>query len=296
MNKKTIICLTIIFLLIFSTIGSSQIQKIVLEISKNQLPNNSEKPHPWPKFRHDLKNTGNTNYTGPESPTLFWKYKTDNGIISSAAIKNDGTIYFGSGWNLSAIKKGSIYAIHSNGTLKWKYTINKGFSSSPAIGPDSTIYLSGLDGSLYAFIDENTEALLEWKKPLKFFFNLCSPAVDSEGIIHIGSPSYDYFQIYPNSITKYRYKTDWCIISSPAINEQGTTYIGSKDHNLYAFNSEPATLKWKFPTGTFYDGHLVDSSPAIGYDGTIYFGTDPYGAFEQDPIITETNIWAVNPD
>jgi outer membrane protein assembly factor BamB len=299
MKKTNIILIVSIIQIIFLSIGAAeQINNLSLKdnLAKEIIHTRKDIDHPWPMFRHDLKHTGYTEYTGPASPTLSWKYTVNNGIVSSAAISNNNTIYVGTGWNLSSLQKGSLYAFHTDGTLKWKYADNKGFFSSPSLGPDGIIYITGLDGALYAFRDEGTFTSVEWKKPLKFFFNLCSPAVDENGIIHVGSPSYDYYQIYPNSITKYRYQTDWCIISSPAIDTNGTVYIGSKDHNVYAFSNNPPALKWKFSTGIFYDGHLVDSSPAIGKDGTIYVGTDPYGAFDIDPIEVYTNFWAINPD
>ena len=55
-------------------------------------------------------------------------------------------------------------------------------------------------------------------------------------------------------------------------------------------------LRWKSPTGQFFDGHLVDSSPAIGEDGTIYFGTDQFGAWGQIPVPVDSGLWSVNPD
>ena len=252
--------------------------------------------HPWPMFRHDPQHTGYTSYTGPPQPEIKWKFIADKGIVSSAAIAYDGTIYFGSGWESGDIEGGSIYALNSDGTLKWRYKSERGFFSSPAIGPDNIIYISSLDGSLYALKDEGKKASLLWEKPLEFFFNLCSPLIDPNGLIHIGSPSFNYYQINPDGTTHWNYKTEWCIISSPAMDTNGVIYIGSKDHNLYAFNTNPPSLKWKFPTGAFYDGHLVDSSPAIGNDGTIYVGTDPYGAYGQDPVMVRDNIWAIHPD
>jgi outer membrane protein assembly factor BamB len=247
-------------------------------------------------FRHDIKHTARTKYTGPPTPDLSWKYKIDDGIVSSAAIHADGTIYVGGGFDKFNLTDPNLYAFNQDGSLKWKYNGKHGFFSSPSITSDGTIYCVSNGDYLFSLEDAETHANLNWKTRLEYFFGLCSPMVGDDGTIHVGSPSYYYFQVNPDGTIKWRYKTDWCIISSPAIDDYGTVYIGSKDHNLYAFDEIGQKLKWKFATGEFYDGHLIDSSPAIGDDGTIYFGTDPYGAVGQDPIQVTTNFWAVNPN
>ena len=297
MKVKKLFAALILFLFFISIEAAAYNTNQNLNTEKEQVIKQTLKsPHPWPMFRHDIKHTGQTNITGPTTPTISWKFHVDNGIVSSAAISNNDTIYIGTGWNLSSLQQGSLYAFYTDGRLKWKHTVSNGFFSSPAIGPSDIIYITSLDGDLYAIRDDQTEATTLWTKPLKFFFNLCSPVIDENGIIHVGSPSYEYFQIYPDGLLKWKYKADWCIISSAAIDDNGIIYIGSKDHNLYAFTSNPPGLQWKFSTGEFYDGHLVDSSPAIGKDGTIYVGTDPYGAYQIEPINVKTNFWAVNPN
>ena len=162
---------------------------------QNTINESDNQEHPWPMFRHDLKHTGRTQYTGPPTPTLAWKLTTEDAIVSSAAIAADGTIYFGGGFNIDKTNDPNLYALHSNGTLKWKYEINHGFFSSPAIGPNNTIYITALDGYLYAIKDKNYFGELQWIKYLGFSFNLCSPSVWMNETIHVGSPSFDYFQL-----------------------------------------------------------------------------------------------------
>ncbi|MFA6473051.1 MAG: PQQ-binding-like beta-propeller repeat protein, partial [Candidatus Latescibacterota bacterium] len=70
-----------------------------------------------------------------------------------------------------------------------------------------------------------------------------------------------------SNVVKWKYQTDWAILSSPAINTDGTVYIGSNDNYLYAINYD-GTLKWRYQTGNF-----VYSTPAIGADGTVYVGS-----------------------
>jgi len=295
MKKKKIISIQIIFSILIILFISNSLTGIELTNDEtiNQFENSE---HPWPMFRHDLKHTARTKYTGPPSPDLSWKYKTDDGIVSSAAIHSDGTIYVGAGFDKFNLKDRYLYAFNPDGTLKWKFDGTHGFFSSPAIGPDDSIYCVSNGDFLFSLEDADTHANLNWKTRLEYFFGLSSPTVGNDGTIHVGCPSYNYFQVNPDGTIKWSYKTDWCIISSPAIDDYGTVYIGSKDHNLYAFSEDEPQLKWKYEVGDFYDGHLVDSSPAIGNDGTIYFGTDPYGASGQNPIQVTTNFWAVNPN
>ena len=252
---------------------------------------------PWPMFRHDLKHSGYTPYTGPATPTLAWTFPVNDGIVSSPTIGTDGTIYFGAGWHFLSTDDHDFYALYPDGTLKWSFEGGSGFFSSAALGPDDTIYVTCLDGHLYALQDMGTHAQQQWKTYLDYSFALSSPAVGHDGTVYVGSPSFAFYAISPtDGAIEWGWYSNWCIISSPAIGDDGIIYVGSKDHYLYAFDDAAETFAWRFSTGAFYDGHLVDSSPAIGPDGTIYFGTDQYGAAGQTPVPVETSFWAVNPD
>ena len=264
---------------------------------------------PWPMFRHDLQHTGRTQYTGPSTPTLAWTFPVNDAITSSPSIGHDGTIYVGAGgyydrfgWGVGG-RDSSLYAINPDGSLKWQFKTNKGtfaagIFSSPAIGPDGTIYFGSLDHYLYALEDSITYAKMRWKAYLGLEQVYGSPALGQDGTIYVGSLNFRFYAINPDGSIKWNYYTDWCIFSSPAIGSNGEIYVGSKDHHLYSFEDSITygKLRWKSPTGQFFDGHLVDSSPAIGEDGTIYFGTDQYGAWGQIPVPVDSGLWAVNPD
>jgi len=78
-------------------------------------------------------------------PKLFETQSGKETITSSAAIANEGTIYFGDGVD-------TFYALDLNGTEKWHYsTRGAGFSASPAIGKDGTVYIASVDHKVYAF-------------------------------------------------------------------------------------------------------------------------------------------------
>ena len=252
---------------------------------------------PWPMFRHDLHHTGRSPYTGPASPTVKWVFTANDGIASSPAIGSDGTIYVGAGWNFSGVTDSSLYAIHPEGNLKWRFRTKGGIFSSPAIGPDGTIYFGSFDRHLYAVEDSITYGKLRWKTHLGHWI-YSSPSIGQDGTIYMGNLTSKVYAIDSLGEVKWTYQTLWCVFSSAAIGRDGNIYIGSKDEHLYAFEDlgTRGKVRWKYATGEFYDGHLVDSSPAIGPDGTIYVGTDPYGAVGQTPVPVTTVFFAVKPD
>ena len=97
----------------------------------------------------------------------------------------------------------------------------------------------------------------------------CSPVIDNDGTIYIGST--EFYAVYPNGTLKWKYDVPYRIFSSaPAIDENGIVYVGTiwaMPNYLYAFYTTNGTLKWRYAAGDD-----ITSSPAIGDDGTIYFG------------------------
>ena len=252
---------------------------------------------PWPSFRHDLQNTGRSDFTGPATPAVEWTFQATDAIASSAVIAGDGTVYFGAGTFEAGQTDSSLYALNADGSLKWRFHANGGVFSSPAIGPDDGLYFSVLDGSIYAVDDNGSEGTLRWTVPLHFIVHR-SPTIAPDGTVFVGSLDFSMYAIDPQGETRWTYQTDWCIFSTAAIGSSGEIYFGSKDHRLYCFEDSVTYGKklWQHASGEFYDGHLVDSSPAIGEDGTLYVGTDPFGATGQTPVPVDTVFFAVNPD
>ena len=113
---------------------------------------------PWPMFRHDVKHTGYTPFTGPATPTVAWTFSGSDAFASSPTIGNDGTIYVGAGASLPGATDHNLYALNPDGTLKWSYEGGDGFFSSPALGPENTIYVAGLDGAMDLQIDGQIKA------------------------------------------------------------------------------------------------------------------------------------------
>jgi len=259
----------------------------------------SAQQSPWPMFRHDQQHTGQTPYTGPATPDFQWSYQTNDGIASSPSIGHNGTIYVGSGGYFGSLSDSCLYAVNPDGSLKWKYKADLGVFSSPAIANDGTIYVGAMDSHLYCIHDSVTYGKLNWRTNLGDEWPVySSPTIGPDGRIYVGCLNFHFYCLDTDGVIDWSYFTNWCVFSSPVFEPGGLVYVGSKDHNLYCFDpiNYAGDFEWKFSTGQFYDGHLVDCSPMVGPDGTIYFGTDPFGAQGNQPVPVENSFWAVNPD
>lgn len=207
----------------------------------------------WPKFRHDARNTGRSTFTGPDVPSLKWKFTTGSSVYSSPAIGADGVVYVGSG-------NGNLYAILPDGTLKWNYGTGGPISSSPAIAADGTIYVGSIDKNLYAI---NPDGTLKWRLTTGGGVT-SSPAIGEDRTVYVGSGDKMLYAINADGTLKWSFFTGDEVQSSPAIGADGTVYVGSRNGRLYALRPD-GTLNWSFPAGDW-----IASSPAIGGDGTIY--------------------------
>src|SRR3990167_6570234 len=163
---------------------------------------------PWPMFRHDLKHTGRSSYTGSSKNYLQWVYPVGSST-STPAIGTDSTIYVGS-------YDKNLYAINPDGTLKWSYTTKDNVVSSPAVGTNSTIYVGSYDGNLYAI---NKDGTLKKDPPPSLGNQIySSPAVGNNETIYIGSRNDGYFYSLDSNLgTRWRRRLLDSINSSPAI-------------------------------------------------------------------------------
>jgi outer membrane protein assembly factor BamB len=222
---------------------------------------------PQPKFQHDNNNTGQSEYTGPQTNGTKWKYEGQ--ISRYPVIGSDGTIYTA----IRASEGNYLCALNPNGTQKWNYTlIDFGYvSTAAAIDSDGTIYF-GTSGSsdYYLFYALNPNGTQKWNYSVGEIMQ-SSPAIGSDGTIYFGCRSGVFYALNPNGTQKWNYTTEYDIRSAPAIGNDGTIYFqsgrpGSETYggNFYALNPN-GTLKWKYYTGSY--GAI---SPAIGSDGTIY--------------------------
>ncbi len=261
---------------------------------------------PWPMFRHDQQHTGRSPFTGPATPNLYWTFQANDAITASPTIGHNGTIYVGAGGYFGGGGDSSMYAINPDGTLKWEYKTDSGLTypqaagifSSAAIDDEGAIYFGSNDAHLYVLEDSVTYAKLRWRFEQFFWPFYSSPIVDDSGTVFVGSLDFRLYAINSDGTLRWDHVANWCIFTSPIFGPDGLIYFGSKDHNLRAFrNVLPyGEVVWTHSVGTFFDGHLIDSSPAMAEDGTIYVGSDPYGAAGQTPVPVDTTFWAINMD
>ncbi len=199
----------------------------------------------------------------PSNGEVMWTYtipRGGGGIVSSAAIGADGTIYIGTGdWfegNVGDIGDDRFFAINPDGTLKWIFrdeeetgTERTAFFANAAIGANGTIYIGSFKGYFYALRDEGNRVRVKWK--------------------------------FATKNRKGEFEEIW---SSAAIDADGAVYFGSNSGKVYALRDLGKTyeLKWQFRT---YGE--VWASPVIGADGTLRWKTRVLG---QDETRTSPNI------
>lgn len=260
----------------------------------------------WPMFKHDIRHTGRSSF-GPSLaenlPVIKWKFLMDGKIISSPSIDKNGTIYIGSNGDdcMFAIypngtekcrayignahsspaisndntiyigaNNGNLYAIYQNGTIKWSINCGSGWTfSSPVIDYNETIYAASVDSCRLCAIDPNGTVIWYFYTDSYIY---CSPALDQEGNIFIGSNDGYMYAIYPNGTLKWRYYAGGQkgIGAAPTIADDGTIYFGSTSGYLYALNPN-GTERWNVHTGW-----IGGSSPSISDSGMIYVGDQDY--------------------
>jgi len=234
--------------------------------------------------------------------TLKWKFATNNDIITTAAIADDGTIYFGD-------RDGYFYALNPDGTLKWKMLLDY-LPNHPVIGPDGTIYFGCEDGSFYAL---NPDMTVKWKIEVDGYIALNTPAIADDGTIYFGC-DWGYFDpphlyaLNPDGTLKWKidlnsnFNAESCYVS-PTIGNDGTIYLGidtwdTKYGPVVALNPD-GTVKWTYATNSWWVGDI-----AIGSDGTLYFkdadlylyALNPDGTLKWRIRIAESSSEAVDPN
>ena len=127
----------------------------------------------------------------------MWSYKTDDMVLSSAAIA-DGLVYVGSQDN-------KVYALDAlNGNLVWNYTTGGPVYSSPAVA-NGIVYVGSRDNKIYAF-DASSGAVI-WNYTTGGDVD-SSPAV-ADGKVYLGSEDNHFYALDASSGAHiWSYKTD----------------------------------------------------------------------------------------
>jgi outer membrane protein assembly factor BamB len=238
---------------------------------------------PWPMFHCNLQHTGQSCYTGPDTPLLKWSYPLGAAIMSSPSISADGVIYIGA-------EDGEFFAINPDGSLKWSDQISSGqypyIRGAAAISMDSTVYIGQWDTRrVYAFYPDGAP---KWSSESVGAISFSGPAIGSDGTIYVlgCGLTRGLSAIRPgDGSIKWRITTGdspsaWNE-GSPAMGYDGRLYFGSGDAHIYCADTS-GTVVWTYPTVG-----QITRGPAVGADGTVYAGSG-------DGI--DFSFYAVNPD
>lgn len=233
---------------------------------------------PWPKFKRDAQNTGNSPHPSIVDPFVKWTFPAPDGFRSSPVIAPDGTIYIGSG---------SLHALNPDGIERWSVVLSGHMNTgAPAIAGDGTIYVGSVDtegtylGKLQAISPQGT---LKWTFDAGYAGDdSLSPALAPDGTIYVGTRS-ALLAVNPNGTLKWSHPTGGYVQVTPALCREGTVYVLASDAKLYAFKPD-GSLRWTYATSAPRSANHY-STPSVAPDGTIYFGT-----------VGDNRVWAVNPD
>lgn len=184
-----------------------------------------------------------------------WMFKVPTDTVSSPAIADDGTVYFGA-------RDRKLYAITPEGKLRWSFTTGAWVDASPAIGTNGVVYFGSWDQKFYAL---NPDGTRRWEYATEGPID-SSAAIADDGTIYFGSHDKKFYALNPDGSLKWSFPTQGAIISSPALDCNGTIYFTSADGKFYQLN----------PDGTrkreFWTGGVLSSSPVLDAEGNIYLG------------------------
>jgi len=157
---------------------------------------------------------------------LIWAFEAGGPIMASAAIGDDGTIYFGSFDN-------KLYALDPDGNMKWSFATGGSICNSPIIGWDHTIYAGSNDDYFYAL---NPDGKMKWSYPVHgisaSYYSVWSAVVDINNNLYFGSDDGYFYSLTPDGTERWKFHTG-CRIHRPAIGQDGTIYLAGEDY-LYA--------------------------------------------------------------
>ncbi|MCD6282469.1 PQQ-binding-like beta-propeller repeat protein [bacterium] len=202
--------------------------------------------------------------------SLRWDYLAGSGVVSTAAVREDGTVY-------SATYEGTVFALNGDGSLKWELEVGRAGAlwSSPAIGDDGTIYIGVQGGKWNAppegdigYLDAiSADGSLKWEFQTEGWISSC-PAIAEDGTVYAASIFGHLYAINPDGTMKWRFTADSPILGNPAVGGDGLIYIAPNSGTVYAITPDGA-VKWSQAVSPAcpYGGN-----PVLGEDGLLYIG------------------------
>jgi outer membrane protein assembly factor BamB len=187
---------------------------------------------------------------------LLWRYRTDNQLVTSSPVVQDGVVY---------VASTSLYALNAkDGSLLWRHRFQYGASSSPTV-VNGTIYIG--EGDDYTYALNATDGSVLWRYQTKMYIYSTAPAVVN-GVVYVGSSNYSIYALNASDGSLlWSYATGGAINSSAAVSN-GIVYIGAGDNYMYALHVNDGSLAWRYSTGG-----PVWSTPSV-VNGILYFGSN----------------------
>lgn len=222
---------------------------------------------PWPLFRRDHLNTGNSpliaDYAGDEP----WAFTTGGAILATPVIDAAGTIYVGSGDHY-------FYAIEADGTLRWSFQTGAAIEAAAALlfeEPESgvTAVIAPSTDGLLTKLDTNDGTII-WQFDAGQMGDQAANGwqgavgIGHDGAIYAGNQNFHDYAINPDGTLRWVYETAANNRSLAAFGADGTVYWESDDGLIGAIDPAGGE-KW---TATI-PGSL-SATPAIGSDNTLY--------------------------
>lgn len=234
-----------------------------------------------------------------ETGALRWKYKTDDGISSSAILYRD-LCYFESG--------NTLYALNRKGVLQWKTALCTGqvnsvldpwdFHHSSPIIHDGVAYIGTEQGFLLGIDAQSGIRKLVIQTETENAIR-ATPVV-FEGLVMYG----DWEGVfYANRIEdgalvwQYDTKKDgtfpWknAIHGSPLV-ENGQVYFAGRSCRLYSLDAHSGNKNWHYSSPT--DQWLLGGPELI--DGTVYLGSSDQYLFHAIDAKSGELIWTTETD
>jgi outer membrane protein assembly factor BamB len=213
----------------------------------------------WPKFRHDLQNTGTENATVTLNTQIKWTFTAPPPtpgaeplpFSASPVLSSDEQfIYIGS-------EDGRLYKIATlDGTEAsrddFDFTVFPQSIASTALVAQrdslDAVFVGAGDGRLYGLTGMAVTQETNWP-PLLGGAVTTSPALGSDGTVYVASAPVSsavglFSGVCPNGVSRFSTSIAGSS-SSPAIAADGSIYFGADDHQLRAVQVD-GTFKWAF--------------------------------------------------
>lgn len=228
---------------------------------------------PWPLFRRDQRNTGQSRLPAQYNGGLPWSFQTGGAITAAPVIDQSGIVYFGSA-------DGFFYAVGPDGSELWRFRTGGPISAAaalvrpvPSSEPPSVLVPSS-DRRLHRLSTEPEGERLLWTFEAPVLPRSSAGigfaggvAIGHDGTIYAGSEDRSYYALTPAGELKWIYKTGDSARSTAAVDASGTIFWGGGDGLLRAVGAG-GTAQWTRRTLG-----VVAASATLGGDGNLYAGS-----------------------